>query len=190
MKPDSNRLSAAEVIRRLELEPLTFEGGYFRRTYTHPHAAPEAGLPPGYTGTRPLMSSIYYLLTPETCSRLHRLPTDELWCFHLGDPVALHVFHATVGEEFQHRETILGPDLPQGHAVQAVAPAGSWFGAHLMEGGAWALLTCTLAPAFADEDFTPAPPAVLRRLVQAFPELEEVIGRLGRTEGARQGNAE
>ena len=178
MKEQSPRLSAAEVIRLLDLAPLEFEGGYFRRTYTHPHSLPAAALPPGYAGPRPLASTIYYLLTADTCSRLHRLPTDELWHFHLGDPVALHLFPAGDEGRFEHQKIVLGTDLAGGHQVQAVVPGGCWFGAHLVAEGEWALLGCTLAPAFADEDFTPAPPALVRTLAAQHPELTGTLAQL------------
>lgn len=173
-----NRLTAVEVIRLLDLSPLDFEGGYFRRTYAHSHAVQAEALPGGYHSARPLASAIYYLLTSDTCSRLHRLPTDELWHFYLGDPVALHVFQPAPGSRFRYTGTILGPDLQSGHKVQTTVPAQAWFGAHLVDGGDWALLGCTLAPAFADEDFQAAPPEIVHELLDQHPRLAGILARI------------
>src|SRR3954462_246233 len=69
--------SAAEVARLLALEPLAEEGGFFRRTAESDLILPGAG--------RRAYSVIYSLLTPEGFSAMHRLVTDEIWCFHAGD---------------------------------------------------------------------------------------------------------
>ena len=89
-------LTAAEVIRLLELEPLPVEGGYFRPTYHGPIQLPSALLPTGSTLERSITSAIYYLLTADTISRLHRLPIDEMWHFYMGDRSNFTSFSLTV----------------------------------------------------------------------------------------------
>ena len=49
--------------------------------------------------------------------------------------------------------TTLGPDPLAGHALQHVVPAGAWFGALPCEGTSYALVGCTVAPAFQFESF-------------------------------------
>ena len=49
---------------------------------------------------RSLGTSIYYLLTPETFSELHRLPTEEIFHVYLGGPVRmLQLFAGGMGRE-------------------------------------------------------------------------------------------
>ncbi len=66
----------------------------------------------------------------------------------------------------------------QGQTVQAVAPAYSWFGARLQAGGQWALMGCTLAPEYADEDFSLPAPADFAALLDRFPAQQEVLNDL------------
>ena len=42
-----------------------------------------------YAGERSFGTAIYFLLTPDTFSAMHRLASDEVYHFYLGDPVEL-----------------------------------------------------------------------------------------------------
>ena len=67
------------------------EGGFFRETYRSAGSIPAAALPAGYHDdrVRSYGTAIYYLLTTETFSELHRLPTEEVFHFYLGSPVRM-----------------------------------------------------------------------------------------------------
>ena len=80
--------TAQQLIAALRLEPHPIEGGYFRETYRASGSIRSADLPPGYPreGVRSLGTSIYYLLTPDTFSELHRLLTEEVFHVYLGGP--------------------------------------------------------------------------------------------------------
>lgn len=82
-------MTAQEIIDLFGLEPLQEEGGFFRSSYRSSDILPAAALPRRYDKPHSLGSAIYYLLTPESCSRMHRLATDELFHFYLGAPVTL-----------------------------------------------------------------------------------------------------
>ncbi len=82
-------LSASEIIARLGMQPHPEEGGYFVETYRSEETIPEIGLPGRYPSARPFGTAIFYLLTPDTVSALHRLPGDEIFHFYLGDPVTM-----------------------------------------------------------------------------------------------------
>lgn len=164
-------LTAADVIRILDLAPLPVEGGYFRETYTSDLHLPANVLPPEIVSNRSASSVIYYLLTSDTKSRLHRLVTDEIWHFYLGDPVDLFVF----GTNDDYAKVELGQHLLQGQAVQAVVPAKSWFGARLQAGGEWALMACSLAPAYSEEDFSLPDAAEFDTLMTRFPSRQQIL---------------
>lgn len=142
------RLTAEEIIERLELEPLEGEGGWFRQTWASP--ASEGG-------PDPIGTAIYYLITPDSWSALHRLTADEVFHFYLGEP-CLMVMASPSGEV---REIRLGPDLAAGERVQHVVPAGWWQGTRLAPGGEWALLGTTMAPGFRLDRFELAGPGAL-----------------------------
>ena len=150
-------MTAQDVINALQLEPLTMEGGYFRRTYCSKECTPDG---------KPMGTAIYYLLTPDSYSRLHMLPTDEIYHFYMGDPVELTILDPKgTGET-----VLLGNDLEKGMVPQFCAPANCWQGSCLAEGGAWALVGTTMAPGFADEDFIPGDRDILLAEYQAFKE--------------------
>ena len=159
------------MIRILKLEPLPVEGGYFRLTYSGDVELPAAVLPPAISTDRPITSVIYYFLTADTKSRLHRLLTDEMWHFYMGDPVDLHLFWSCD----DYTKFTLGHDLLQGQTVQAVVPAHCWFGARLQTGGRWALMACSLAPAYSDEDFSLPDAAEFAALLARFPAHKKIL---------------
>jgi predicted cupin superfamily sugar epimerase len=143
--------TAREIITALELQPHPIEGGYFRETYRARGSIPAHTLPPGYPGQaeRSLGTSIYYLLTSETFSEMHRLPTEEVFHLYLGGPVRmLQLFPDGTG-----REIVLGSDILAGQEPQVVVPAGVWQGSLLEPGVELALLGATMAPGFDYADY-------------------------------------
>jgi predicted cupin superfamily sugar epimerase len=165
-------LTAAEVIAHLQLAPLPREGGYFRETYRSRLLLPQAALPRGFLASKSAGTAIYYLLTPHQCSALHRLPTDEVFHFYLGNPVTqLQLFPDGTG-----RTVVLGHDLRAGQLPQVVVPAHVWQGSWV-EAGAhdFALLGTTMAPGFDFPDYEPGGRA---RLLAAYPSFAALIQRL------------
>lgn len=137
-----------ELVRTLGLAPHP-EGGYYRETYRASEQL--TALPPRFPGPRSVSTAIYYLLAEDACSALHRIRSDELWHFYLGDPIALTV----IAESGELRTILLGSDLAAGQVPQAVVEAGAWFGARLAAPGPgrYALVGATVAPGFSFEDF-------------------------------------
>jgi predicted cupin superfamily sugar epimerase len=162
-----------ELIRFLQLQPLPREGGWYRETYRSSLQLPVDALAPRYRGARSAGTAIYYLLTPDTFSALHRLPTDEVFHFYLGDPVEMLQLGPT--DKDGGRLLTLGSDVLAGQQVQTVAPAGVWQGSALCAGGVFALLGTTMAPGF---DFADYEAADREELIAAFPDFAEHIMRL------------
>jgi len=153
--------------------PLGGEGGFFAETYRAREIVPSGALGPDWTGDRPLATAIYYLLTPGTFSALHRLRSDEVFHFYLGDPVEMLQLTPDGGG----RLVVMGADLPAGMRPQVVVPRGVWQGTRLIEGGTLALLGTTVAPGFDPEDFE-----LGRReaLIATYPAFRERITALAR----------
>jgi hypothetical protein len=143
------RPTASQIRELLHLEPLPVEGGYFRRTYESDHTIPRAALPPGYPGDRLLATAIYYLLTPDTFSAIHRLRGDEIYHFYLGDPVELLELHP----DGKAARFILGQGLIAGMKLQHVVSGAVWQGSRLLPVGEYALLGTTMAPGFEYADY-------------------------------------
>lgn len=167
-------LAATDIISHFDLKPLPVEGGFYRETYTGDLRLPASVLPPSIRSARPAKSVILYLLTADTKSRLHRLVTDEVWHFYLGSSVSLYVF----GTETGYAKIELGHDFIGDQTIQAVVPAHSWFGARLQKGGRWALMGCSLAPAYSDDDFSLPDDAEFDDLAARFPRQREVLRAL------------
>jgi uncharacterized protein len=164
-----------EIVRRFNLQPLAVEGGLFTQTYVSEEQIEPDHLPERYTEEHPVCTAIYYLLTsqPNSFSALHRLPTDEIYHFYLGDPTEMLLLYP--GGLTQR--IILGPDILHGQHVQFVAPRGVWQGTHLIAGGEFALLGTTMAPGFIPADYTGGLGA---ELVTQYPLEADLIRRLTR----------
>ena len=148
-----SRPSAADLIRLLDLQPLAPEGGYYRETH------------------RAASTAIYYLLTPDTVSALHRLQKDEVFHFYLGDPVEQLVLRPDGSGEVR----VLGSNPAAGMFPQAVVPRGCWQGARLRAGGKFALMGTTVAPPFGAADYEPGD---RERLQETYPAFAGVIRTL------------
>jgi uncharacterized protein len=141
--------TAKQIKELLNLQPLPVEGGYFREAYRSRFALNQQSLPSGYRGDRALSTAIYYMLTPDTFSAMHRLKGDEVYHFYLGDPAELLVLEPDgTGETIQ-----LGQDIASGMRLQHVVPARAWQGSRLVAGGKFALLGTTMSPGFDRADF-------------------------------------
>jgi uncharacterized protein len=141
-------VTSDDLINQLELKPLPDEGGFFREVHRSP-----AGimLPRGH---RPFVTSIYYLITPKSFSRLHSVLQEEVFHFYMGDPAEMLQLSPT-GELVRIE---FGPDFKKGQTVQHVVPPNHFQGTRLIGNGKWALFGCTVAPGFDYSDFTLADP--------------------------------
>ncbi len=168
-------LTAEEIIQHLKLQPLPIEGGLYRQTYVASEEIAAGALPSRYGRAKSLCTAIYYLLTdqPQSFSALHRLPTDELYHFYLGDPVEMLLLHPEGRSEW----IVLGQDLLAGQHVQYVVPAGVWMGSRVSEGGKFALMGTTMAPGYDDLDYEGAN---AEKLESQYPDRAALVRQLSR----------
>lgn len=161
--------SADEWIEALELQQHP-EGGYFRETYRS-KASYRFRRNPEFKGERAYATAIFYLLKSGERSRLHRIKSDELWFYHAGAPLTVHLFH-DVG--FASSFTL----DPQQGVMQGMVPANTWFGARhetLTTKEQYTLTSCVVSPGFDFNDFTFADREALAR---KFPQQRELIEAL------------
>jgi uncharacterized protein len=144
---------AERLKQHFGMQPLAMEGGAFAETYRSSETLPADRLPVHYPAEseHAFGTAILYLLdsTPGSFSALHRLPSDEIFHFYLGDPVEMLLLFPDGGS----RHVTLGPDVFAGQQVQFVVPAGVWQGSRLRPGGDYALLGTTMSPGFAPSDY-------------------------------------
>jgi len=164
-------VDAQTLIKKLGLLPLSVEGGYFIETYRCDESIPKSGLPGRYGGDKAFSTAIYYLLTADTFSTIHRLISDEIFHFYTGDPVEmLHLY-----PDGSHRIITIGSNIEKGEIPQAIVPKGVWQGCRIRPGGRYALLGTTVAPAFDYEDYENGE---REWLIADYPECAELIKAL------------
>lgn len=159
-------MTAEELIDHLKLERHP-EGGWYRQSYL---AETTVETP---RGKRAASTAIYFLLSGDEFSALHRIQSDEVWHFYAGDTLVVSVLHP----DGRHEDLQLGQSLPAGESLQAWVPAGCWFGARLKWPGTYALVGCTVAPGF---DFCDFEMGERNALQKAYPQHTELIHRLTR----------
>lgn len=164
-------ISVEQIIKLLNLKPHPAEGGYFIESYRSEEIILKSGLPKRYDNNRAISTAIYFLITADTYSAIHRLLSDEVFHFYLGDPVEmLHLYPDGSG-----RVVTLGNDLKNGMRPQVIVPQGIWQGARLSKGGNFALLGTTVAPGFEYTDFELGNQD---NLIAEYPQFQEMIIKL------------
>lgn len=142
-------MTADDVKQLLLLQPLAIEGGFFRETYRSPWNVSAEYLPDGIRGPRSIGTAIYYMITPETFSPLHRLPGSEIFHFYLGGPAIM----LQLLSDGSSQTITLGSDLARGEQPQVVVRGGIWQGCKLAPGGNFALMGTTMSPGFDYADY-------------------------------------
>lgn len=151
---------ASYYIQHLGLEAHP-EGGYYKSTFASGESI----------NARSLYTSIYFLLGAGDISHLHRLKSDELWYFHGGSPLIVHV----IDEEGNYVEHKLGLDIENGESPQVLVPRNSIFGSSVIDNGAFSLVGCMVAPGFDFEDFELFTQS---ELLEKYPEHEPMIRKM------------
>ena len=150
-----------ELVKMYDLQPHP-EGGYFKETYRAAQTTDTSN------GARNHSTAIYFLIPEGKKSHLHRIKSDELWHFYLGDPMTL----IQISPEGSVEEITLGSDVKKGQKVQHTVPAGCWFGAYPNPGSRYSFVGCTVAPGF---DFADFEMGKREELFKQFPHAEKTI---------------
>jgi predicted cupin superfamily sugar epimerase len=171
MNRPSEKLTATEVIEILKLKPHPEEGGYFAEVYRSTDELPRQIFGDRPVQSRSLSTSIFYLITTETFSALHRLQSDEVFHFYIGEAVTMLNLHP----DGRIETVTLGSDIRSGQRLQHVVPRGVWQGCFLAQGSGFALMGTTVAPGFDFRDYEAGEAAALER---QYPQAAELIRRL------------
>jgi len=153
-------MSAKQIIDKLKLIRHP-EGGFYKETYRSDHIIVN-----DKKENRNVSTAIYYLLEDEDRSLFHRIRSDELWFFHLGEPLEIILIERkqlttiTLGNHIEH-------EFPQ-----VRIPANTWFAARVKNAKGFSLVSCVVSPGF---DFADFELAKREDLMQQFPHLKYVI---------------
>jgi predicted cupin superfamily sugar epimerase len=118
------------------------EGGWYRETFRSGTTIN----PPGYAGERAAATAILFLLQPGERSAWHVVRSDELWFWHSGGPLELHL-GGDGDEPGDAGAVVLGPTNPQ-----VLVPAGVWQAA-VPAAVEPVLVSCVVSPGFDFADF-------------------------------------
>jgi predicted cupin superfamily sugar epimerase len=161
------------IISKFDLKPLPFEGGYFIETFR----SGKTVFNEDHSGikSRSLCTSIIYLITSGSFSKLHRLPGEEIFHFYFGDPVKM----LNISESGKAEIIMLGNEFEKGEVPQHVVGGNCWQGIFLSEekSPVFALLGTTMSPGFDLNDYESAA-GHKDILLKNYPEFSEVIKKL------------
>lgn len=152
-----------ELVEKLQLKPHP-EGGYYAETYRSEWEVTTDH------GSRSLMTCIYFLLTSDNSSKFHQIKSDEMWFFHEGSPLTVHVF-----SDNGYEKLLVGPSDQEGHLPYQLVKSGVIFGSTVDQEDSYSLVSCVVAPGFDFEDFRLVSK---EELMEKWPEEIDIIHRL------------
>ncbi len=120
--------AVSDIITRHDLSPLPGEGGYFRFIDTFGENS----------------GCIYYLITRDTFSSLHRLTDDEMWFFLEGGEAEQLIIHPDGREEVRRLSASCRSSLVK---------AECWQGTKLRS-GEYALFSTVMSPRYRDDMYS------------------------------------
>lgn len=161
-----------ELVEKLDLQEHV-EGGFYKETYRSEGIIQKKSIPENFDGDRNYSTGIYFLLTSENFSAFHRIKQDEMWHFYEGSPLTIHMINEKGAYSFQR----LGLDLENYEEPQFTVPKNVWFASEVEDPNTYCLTGCTVSPGF---DFNDFELAERKKLIEAYPNLKEVIHRLTR----------
>lgn len=154
-------LKLDEIIEKLELEPLEGEGGMWVRAYQSDEFI-GANTFDGRITDRPICNTIYFLLTPNSFSHMHKLVSDEIWYYHMGPSLKMLLVYPDGTSEIK----VLGPKIDKGELPQITVRRGTYQGAKMKSKGEYTLVSTSESPAYQDVDYTIGTYDELKKLVK------------------------
>ena len=121
-----------EIIELLDLKPLLNEGGFIKEMYRGE-----------IINNRSSYGSIYYLLTPKSCSIMHKLDADEIWYYHDGQALEMLLIY-----DDHYEIKYLGNDLENNQRPQILVPKGVYQGCRMLNDGEYTLVSTSMYPAY------------------------------------------
>ncbi|MBL4682687.1 MAG: cupin domain-containing protein [Pseudomonadales bacterium] len=164
-------MDADSIIAQLGMQPLPIEGGFFSVVSRSNESINSENL--NLEGPRCLYGTIYYLETTNSFSQLHQLPIDEIYYFHLGDPLEMLILN----KDGQGEIALLGPEILSDQRLQILAPKGCIHGSRPLPGGehGFTLMSTSMSPGYEDGDSTFP---IREDLIKTHPQFASMIRSL------------
>jgi len=162
--------TADYFISKLGLEGH-IEGGYFREIYRNSFNTGCKGYKHDFVGERALSTTIYFLLKSGQVSKFHKLKFDELWFYHYGCPMLIHM----IDEQGSYKSAALGLNIDKGELPQILVPSNTIFGAEPLDADTFSFVSCMVTPGFDYRDFYLYEE---KELIDKYPEHQGIITRL------------
>jgi hypothetical protein len=140
--------SADYFIEKLALEPH-IEGGYYKEIYRNSTMISDDQYLHKFEGERALSTTIYFLLKSGQVSKFHKLKFDEIWFYHYGCGMDIHI----IDENGKLKTEKLGLNIENGESPQILVPANHIFGAEPNQNDSFSLVSCLVSPGFDFRDF-------------------------------------
>ena len=156
--------SIEQLIEQMQLQPHP-EGGFYRSSLRAEDALTLE------RGERPLYTSIYFLLRSQDISHFHRLQSDEIWYYHGGSALTIHMIYPNGTYEAKK----LGLDIENGEQPQIVVKKNTIFGSSVETDNTFGLVGCMVAPGF---DFVDFELFTQKELLAKYPQHEEIIKKM------------
>ncbi len=159
--------TADHFIKNLNLK-VHPEGGYYNEVFSSEGKIKIESLPEGFSNARKYYTSIYFLLKSGEVSHLHRIKSDEIWNFHCGSALTIHI----IDKNGEYSTKKLGLNIKNNEQPQQIVVAGCWFGVSVNNNNSFSLVSCFVSPGFDFEDFELANRT---DLMKTNPELADII---------------
>lgn len=125
------------LIRAYKLEKHP-EGGWFSEVFTAAEGQ-----------SRRLSGSIYFLLDGEDISHFHQIDCEELWYFHEGCGLRMHILES----DGRYRVETLGNAFERGQVPMVAVGKGAIFAAENLSSEGYTFISCMTTPKFRYEGF-------------------------------------
>lgn len=157
-----------KIIKKFNLQKHP-EGGYYSEIFRSEESISNNCLPDRYDSNRFFYTSIYFLLAKNDISHFHILQSDEIWYYHLGSSIELHI----IDEKGNYSRQILGV-TKKSHVPSLLVKKNSWFAANLIDNNSFGLVSCVVIPGF---EFTDFKLGNREFLLNQFPQHKKIIKR-------------
>ncbi len=143
------------------------EGGYYKEIFR----SQEQVIRVGARKARQACTSIYYLLEGTDFSGFHRIASDELWYFHKGSPLLIHVI--------DEKGACTALELSDTHSgrLSLAVKAGLWFAVEVPADDGFTLVSCAVAPGFEFGEFEMAQK---QEMIALYPQHAALLNKLCR----------
>lgn len=157
-----------KIIKKYNLQKHP-EGGHYSEIFRSTEIISDNCLPERYKEERVFYTSIYFLLAENDISHFHILQSDEIWYYHSGSSIKIHI----IDENGNYSQHLLG--ISKKNATPSLLiKRNTWFAAELSNKNSYGLVSCVVIPGFEFVDFQLGN---RNYLINKFPEHKKIIKR-------------